>query len=191
VLALAYLQNLRVTFMLLCQNSCKSRQVLLRQVFRWLITSSVWRIEFLYKRLIGRLTDQCRSYLQCSQLTGGRPAYKDAQRPLNYIKDILCNCYPLNTESAFLLLLCVQLLVCLLKRQNGSIWFKIKLTIACGLSCSCRWGDTTSQNCGHQQARWYIGMEGHGGMIIGRETPYSSTRGLWQFYKLSHLATEL
>jgi hypothetical protein len=150
--------------MLLCQNSCKSRQVLLRHVFRWLITSSVWRIEFLYKRLIGRLTDQCRSYLQCSQLTDGRPAYKDPQRPLNYIKDILCNCYPLKTESAFLCCFCVSnYLFAYLKLQNGSIWFKIKLTIACGLSCSCRWGGTMSLNWGHQRAsqaiHWYGGPQ--------------------------------
>jgi hypothetical protein len=37
--------------------------------------------------------------------------------------------------------------------------------------CSCRWGETVSLNCDHQQAycsspRWYMSMESHGGMIM-------------------------
>jgi hypothetical protein len=39
------------------------------------------------------------------------------------------------------------------------------------ISCSCRWGENMSLNCGHQRAcclspRWYISVDSHGGMIL-------------------------
>jgi hypothetical protein len=41
----------------------------------------------------------------------------------------------------------------------------------CFCSCSCRWGETVFLNCRHQRTycsstRWYMSMEGHGGMIL-------------------------
>jgi hypothetical protein len=39
---------------------------------------------------------------------------------------------------------------------------------------SCRWGETTSLNCGHQRAycsfpKWYMSMNNHGGMTLTEE----------------------
>jgi hypothetical protein len=48
---------------------------------------------------------------------------------------------------------------------------------------SCRWGDTTSLNCGHQPAYcwslvWYKSLENHGGMMTTGKTPGCSSRAL-------------
>jgi hypothetical protein len=53
---------------------------------------------------------------------------------------------------------------------------------------SCWWGETTSLNCGHQQAycsspRWY--MRTMEEWYWQRNTPDSSTRALWQSYQQS------
>jgi hypothetical protein len=61
------------------------------------------------------------------------------------------------------------------------------------LSCwSCRWGENTSLNCGHQQAycssrRRYMSIENHGKMMSTDKATDLSTRATWQFYS-SHLA---
>jgi hypothetical protein len=52
----------------------------------------------------------------------------------------------------------------------------------------CRWGETTSLNCGHQRAycwspRWYE----HGGTILTGRKPDLSTRAFCQSYKQSNL----
>jgi hypothetical protein len=58
--------------------------------------------------------------------------------------------------------------------------------------CLCRWGETTSLNCGHQEAycssaRWYTRMntEGHGGIISTGENSWLFTRYIWQLYQQS------
>jgi hypothetical protein len=57
---------------------------------------------------------------------------------------------------------------------------------------SCRWGETTSLNCGHQLAccssvRWYMSMENHGGMILMGENSWFVHQSSLAFLALSHL----
>jgi hypothetical protein len=68
-------------------------------------------------------------------------------------------------------------------------------------ACSCRWSETTSPNCDHQQdycssPRWYMSMENNGGMMLTgenqitrRETRLSKTLSLtnptWTILSLS------
>jgi hypothetical protein len=59
---------------------------------------------------------------------------------------------------------------------------------------SCRLGETTSLNYGHQQAycsspSWYMNMENRGGMT-SRKNLYLSTRALWQSYQQRHLVAK-
>jgi hypothetical protein len=49
---------------------------------------------------------------------------------------------------------------------------------------ACGWGETTSLNCGHQQAycsslRWYMSMENHSGMMMWTE------ENSWLFHQRS------
>jgi hypothetical protein len=54
------------------------------------------------------------------------------------------------------------------QRSGGTYWLHL-----CWWS-SCRWGDTTSLNCGHQwtyclSPRWYMSMENRGGIMLKEE----------------------
>jgi hypothetical protein len=58
--------------------------------------------------------------------------------------------------------------------------------------CSCRWGETTYLNCGHQHEycsspRWYKSMERHGGIL---PAPDSSTKIIRQLYQPSQLVAK-
>jgi hypothetical protein len=58
--------------------------------------------------------------------------------------------------------------------EKWIMWFQSYIILTSTQSCSCRWVETMSLNCGQQWAyslspRWYMSMESHGGMILTGE----------------------
>jgi hypothetical protein len=59
------------------------------------------------------------------------------------------------------------------RKTDINFIFRYSHTKSCKSCCSCRWGETMSLNCGHQQTYCssprYMSLESHGGMILTEE----------------------